>query len=58
MIQRFKITNGYIYDIETEKKYNYHDSEFINLINNINSEKLQYKRDLNTLKYKIKKMVE
>lgn len=57
MLKRFIIDNGILVDKETNKKY-YFLEEVVDFINGQEYEKVNYKRELNTLKYRIKNLIE
>lgn len=57
MLKRFIIDDGTLVDRETNKKY-YFLEEVVDFINGQEYEKINYKRELNTLKYRIKNLIE
>lgn len=57
MLKRFIIDDGALVDRETNKKY-YFLEEVVDFINGQEYEKINYKRELNTLKYRIKNLIE
>ena len=58
MIERFIVDNdGYLIDLETHVKYDHFD-KCLDLLNSLNYEKIDNKRKLNTLKYRIGKLIE
>ena len=54
---RFEIINGTIKDFHDEKTYETFE-DICNLLNNQEKEKMDYKRRLKTLKYRIQKILE
>ncbi len=57
MLKRFIIDDGTLIDRETNKRY-YFLEEVVDFINGQEYEKINYKRELNTLKYRIKNLIE
>lgn len=58
MIERFMVDDaGSLIDKDTGKSYNYFE-EMLNLLNEINHERVENRRKLNTLKHTIKRVVE
>ena len=58
MIERFIVDDaGSLIDIDTGETYDYFE-DAVELLNIINHEKIENKRELNTLKYKIGKLIE
>lgn len=57
MIKRFIVDDaGSLIDLETGSSYDYFE-ECIELINSINHERVDNKRKLNTLKHRLKKII-
>lgn len=58
MIERFMIDDaGTLIDMHTGKHYDYLE-ELVDLLNQQETDKLEYKRQLNTLKYMLRKLSE
>ena len=57
MIERFMVDDaGSLIDMDTGKMYDYFE-EVVDLLNTINYESVESRRELNTLKYRLSKMI-